>query len=357
MFKERRDRVCKRMQSSHTSQLLINDIQSIYYLTGIDNDPGERLYALLLDADGRAIMFMNRLFPVPDTDLEVIWFTDSDDYMHILSDHIDPEGTLGVDKLLPAKFLLPIMDRWSNLKVVVGSRCVDDTRAIKDEKEIELMIENSLINDEVMRRAQAHIKEGITEIEMKEYIEAQYKDLGCESLSFPVICSFGPNGADPHHMPDETVLKRGDSIVIDIGGRKDRYCSDMTRTFFCKEVSKKHAEIHDLVRRANEAAEAIIKPGVRLCDIDTAARSMIDQAGYGKEFNHRLGHFIGQTDHEFGDVSSINTDTAKPGMIFSIEPGVYIVGDFGVRVEDLVLVTEDGCKVLNHVDKKYKLIG
>ncbi|MBQ5485136.1 MAG: M24 family metallopeptidase, partial [Lachnospiraceae bacterium] len=115
--------------------------------------------------------------------------------------------------------------------------------------------------------------------------------------------------------------------------------------------------IHDLVRSANEKAEAMIRPGIPICEMDRAARELIRAAGYGEYFNHRLGHFIGQTDHEKGDVSETNTTLTKPGMIFSIEPGVYLPGRFGVRVEDLVLVTEDGCEVLNKIDKHYAIIG
>ena len=153
------------------------------------------------------------------------------------------------------------------------------------------------------------------------------------------------------------VLKEGDCVLFDMGCVKDRYCSDMTRTWFCGQPTEKQAAVHDLVRRANEAAEALIKPGVRLCDLDAAARDLITEAGYGEYFNHRLGHFIGRTDHEKGDVSSANTAVAKPGMIFSIEPGVYLPGEFGVRVEDLVLVTEGGCEVLNHNDKHWDVMG
>ena len=117
------------------------------------------------------------------------------------------------------------------------------------------------------------------------------------------------------------------------------------------EVSEEAKEVYGLVRLANETAEAMIKPGVRLCDIDKAARDIITDAGYGKEFNHRLGHFIGKDVHEFGDVS-VNFDLeVKEGMIFSIEPGIYLPGKFGVRIEDLVMVTKDGCKVLNSYPK------
>ena len=249
------------------------------------------------------------------------------------------------------------MEKCEGLKVVLGSKYVDDTRAIKDEKEIECMIENSQINDVVMERTRDFIKEGMTEKQVEAFILEQYKLLGCQDVSFSPICSFGANGADPHHMPDDSVLNAGESIVIDIGGRKDRYCSDMTRTYFCKEASDEYKKIHDIVRVANEKAEEIIRPGVRLCDIDLTARNYISSFGYGEYFTHRLGHFIGQTDHEFGDVSSTNTETVKPGMIFSIEPGIYLPEKMGVRVEDLVLVTEDGCIVLNKLDIKYAMIG
>ena len=136
-------------------------------------------------------------------------------------------------------------------------------------------------------------------------------------------------------------LKEGECVLIDMGCVKERYCSDMTRTFFCGKPDPEQMKIPDLVREANEAAESMIRPGVRFCDIDAAARNHIAAAGYGDYFTHRLGHFIGQTAHEKGDVSSANTRKAEPGMIFSIEPGIYLPGRFGVRIEDLVMVTEN----------------
>ncbi|MCR4627326.1 MAG: aminopeptidase P family protein, partial [Treponema sp.] len=214
------------------------------------------------------------------------------------------------------------------------------------------------INDECIQAGAAFVKEGITEKEVADFIDKKFRELGADGNSFTTIVSFGKNAADPHHEPDNTVVKEGECVLIDMGCIKDHYCSDMTRTFFYKkEPTNEYAKIHDLVREANEKAESIIKPGVRLCDIDAAARNHIAAAGYGEYFTHRLGHFIGQTDHEMGDVSSTNTNTVKPGMIFSIEPGVYLPGKFGVRVEDLVLVTETGCEVLNKVDKHWKVLG
>jgi Xaa-Pro dipeptidase len=162
---------------------------------------------------------------------------------------------------------------------------------------------------------------------------------------------FGANGADPHHGNDDTVLRPGMTVLLDVGGKKDGYCSDMTRTFFTAEPSEEERTVYELVRQANEKAESIIRPGVRLCDIDAAARDLITEAGYGVEFNHRLGHFIGLDEHEFGDVSSGFDWPVEAGMIFSIEPGIYLPGKFGVRIEDLVLVTENGCQVLNSYPK------
>ena len=270
---------------------------------------------------------------------------------------MDAGRPLGIDKEWPAKFLIPLMETHPGMQVVLSSDCVDDCRACKDAEEQALMREASRINDAVNEAAKHYIKAGMTEREVAEFIDAQFRAHGCEGPSFTTIVSFGANAADPHHEPDDTVLKEGDCVLFDMGCVKSRYCSDMTRTWFCGQPTEKQAAVHDLVRRANEAAEALIKPGVRLCELDAAARDLITEAGYGAYFNHRLGHFIGQTDHEKGDVSSANTTVARPGMIFSIEPGVYLPGEFGVRVEDLVLVTETGCEVLNRNDKHWDVVG
>ena len=355
MTNERINRVLKQMNDKGLTQLLVSDPVSIRYLTNANVYPGERFYALLLKQNNEHILFMNKLFMKQDTAIKEVWYQDSDNYMDMVITYLDKDKILGVDKDLNAKFLIPIIND-GHIKCELGSICVDDTRAIKDEKEIALMIENSLINDEVMKYAKSCIKEGISEKELAALIDKKYLEFGCQKNAFPPICSFGKNGADPHHMPDDTRLQKGDAIVLDIGGCKDNYCSDMTRTYFFKEATDLQKKVHDIVLKANEEAEKIIKPGVRLCDIDLTARNIIANEGYGEYFTHRLGHFIGQSGHEFGDVSSTNTNVVKEGMIFSIEPGIYLPGQFGVRIEDLVLVTKDGCHVLNHVAKPYEII-
>ena len=141
-----------------------------------------------------------------------------------------------------------------------------------------------------------------------------------------------------------------------MGCKVNGYCSDMTRTFVYKTVTDKNREIYELVKKANASAIAKIRPGVPLCELDKTARDIITEAGYGPYFNHRLGHFIGLDEHEYGDVSLSNETKAVPGMIFSIEPGIYLPGETGVRIEDLVLVTEDGVEVLNHYTKELTVI-
>lgn len=348
-------RVCEEMTRAGLQQLLVSDPLSIFYLTGIQVDPGERFWALLLRAKGGRILFANRLFALGETGLQTVTMTDNDSPAEKLLPFLD-SGALGVDKNLPARFLLPVMEGFTG-PVKLGSDCVDDVRACKDETEKELMRRASQINDACIQKLAAFIHDGVTEKECFDYLNRCYVEYGCDGLSFESIISFGANAADPHHRAGQTVLQEGDCIVIDIGCQKDRYCSDMTRTYFWKKAAPRYLAIHDLVREANEKAEALIRPGVRFCDIDAAARDHIAAAGYGPNFTHRLGHFIGMECHEKGDVSQANTGEARVGMVFSIEPGVYLPGEFGVRIEDLVLVTEDGCELLNHVDKRAKILG
>ncbi|MBO6163893.1 MAG: aminopeptidase P family protein [Lachnospiraceae bacterium] len=358
MNNNRIDRVLAKMEEKNLTQMIVCDPMSIRYLTGIWVQPFERLYALLLKADGKHTFFLNHLFYIPKTPFIEVWYSDMDDYIGMIADAVDPEKPLGIDKEWPAKFLISLQERLPQMKTVLGSDCVDDCRAVKDAEEIELMTEASRINDVVIERAAAYVHDGITEKELADFIDAEYKKMGCSGNSFDTIVSFGPNAADQHHEPDSNaVLQDGQCVLIDMGCVWKNYCSDMTRTYYWKSVDDEQKKIHDLVREANEAAEAIIKPGVRFCDIDAEARKVINGAGYGEYWKIRLGHFIGQVDHEKGDVSPTNTAVAEPGMIFSIEPGIYIPDKYGVRIEDLVLVTEDGYQLLNHVDKKWKVLG
>lgn len=357
MYQDRLNRVLAGLQALGLKQMIISDPRSIWYLTGIENEPMERLYAMYVCQGRTPVLFLNRLFNIPTNPFEEVWHTDTDDPIGQIAAYVLKDEPLGIDKEWPARFLIPLMTLCPGMPVRLASDAVDDCRAHKDQTEQQLMRAASRINDQVIEQAADFIRAGMTEKQVAAYIDRCYLEQGCSGSSFTTIVSFGEHAADPHHEPDNTVLTEGQCVLIDMGCRKDHYCSDMTRTYFCGQPDADFLAIHELVRRANEAAEAIIRPGVRLCDVDAAARDLIAAAGYGAEFNHRLGHFIGQTDHEKGDVSAANTRVCEPGMIFSIEPGIYLKDRFGVRIEDLVLVTEAGCEVLNRVDKHVKCVG
>ncbi len=346
------------LKESGVSQMLVVDPMSIFYLTDVYVEPFERFFALYLREDGKHVLFLNKLFTIPEgVDIEKVWMADTDPVMDIVAGYLDANAVLGVDKDLKARFLLPLMEKKAAFGFVNTSLAIDITRGVKDEEEQQKMRLASEINDKAMAQFAGLIKEGISEKEVADQMLQIYLDLGADGYSFPPIVSFGANAADPHHGPDDTRVKPGDCVLFDVGCIKDGYCSDMTRTFYFKEVSEHCKEVYNLVREANEKAEEKIKAGVPIKEFDITARNIITEAGYGPAFNHRLGHFIGLSEHEFGDVSSTNEMPAKAGMIFSVEPGVYLAGDTGVRIEDLVLVTEDGVERLNHYPKELQIIG
>ena len=246
---------------------------------------------------------------------------------------------------------LPVQT-WTPL----GSR-IDDLRQIKTEEELEYLARAEEIGDKAFAEFLKIVKPGMTELEAAAELEYLMKKEGAEDLSFNTIIASGLNSSMPHAIPGDKKLEEGDFVTCDFGCKYKGYCSDMTRTFYCKSADPEQTEIHDIVREAVLRAESVIKPGVKFCDIDAQARDYIDEKGYSEYWKIRLGHFIGQEDHEYGDVSPINKNEAEPGMIFSIEPGIYIEGKYGVRIEDLVLVTEDGHELLNSVEKKWRIVG
>lgn len=348
MYEQRTATVMQNLKKRGLTQMIVCDPRSIEYLTGAYVEPGERFLALVLTEGNAPTLFLNRLFTAPDNlPCDVYSFDDVDNPLPQVAKLLQSDKPLGCDKNLPARFLIPLMEMKAASSFVLGSVAVDEARAIKSEEEQALMSQASATNDKAMAQFKELVHEGSTELEIAEKLEGTYRSLGASGHSFDPIVSFGANAADPHHMPDGTVLKAGDVVLFDVGCRQDEYCSDMTRTFFWGEPTPKQREVYELVRRANEAGRAAVRPGARFCDIDKAARDVIANAGYGEYFTHRLGHQIGLDVHEPGDVSSVHDEEVKVGMCFSIEPGIYLPGEFGVRIEDLVCVTEDGCRVMN----------
>ena len=354
----RTNKILEKMKQKGINQALISDPYSIFYLAEYLEHPGERFFAVLLDENGNHKLFINALFPLEqDLGLEKVVYSDTDNPIELLAKYIPNGSVVGIDKVLPARFLLPLMNHLPENKFVDVSQIVDRVRMIKDEKEKELMRRASLLNDEACQRVINSISEGKSEKDVAKDLLAIHEELKVDGLSFDPIIAYGANGANPHGTVGDRYVKPGDAIIIDMGGIKDNYCSDMTRTVFWKQPSEKAREVFEIVLEAQKRGVSAVKPGVRFCDIDAACRDYITEKGYGEFFTHRTGHHIGLECHEYGDISSINETKCEPGMIFSIEPGIYLPGEFGVRIEDLVLVTEDGCEVLNKLNKELVIIG
>ncbi len=358
MNQERIDKIMARLKDFGASQALISDPYTLSYITGDKFNPGERFLALLLREGCAPKLFLNRLFTAPGVPEEnIIFYDDSERGALKVLSYLDSASPLGIDKKLTSDFLLELQGAGAASKYFNASPYVDRVRAQKDATEAQLMIRASQLNEEALGILKPEVREGVTERELADRLSVIYRDLGAEDLAFPSIVCFGANAADPHHSPDDTPLKKGQCVLFDIGCVKDGYCSDMTRTYYFGEASELDREIYDVTLRANLAAESIIKPGVRCCDIDAAARCVIVDAGYGPNFTHRLGHSIGQEDHEWGDVGIGNTEEVKPGMVFSCEPGIYLPGKTGVRIEDLCMVTESGVKILNVMSKDLEILS
>lgn len=346
---QRLSRVMANLQALSIPQMLVTDPASTEWLVGFGVQPGERFYALLLREGQDPVFILNDLFPAPeDIAVSIVGYRDTDDPLALVASLLDTSQTLGVDKFMAAHFVLPLRDRNAACSIVLGSKAVDDARSIKDASEIELMRQASATNDAAMGWLVSQVHEGVTEIELAKGLLDEYRRLGAQDYSFPPIISFGAHAADPHHEPDNTALKPGDVVLFDVGCLQNGYCSDMTRTFFFKNVTEEQRRVYETVRQANEAAAAAVAPGVLFSTIDQTARSIIEEAGYGREFTHRLGHQIGTNVHEPGDVSATHHEPVQPGMCFSDEPGIYLPGQFGVRIEDLIVVTDEGHEVLNH---------
>jgi len=236
------------------------------------------------------------------------------------------------------------------------SRALMEMRAVKSDGEIELIARAEEIGSMAFSHVMEILRPGMTELAAAAEIEGFMKKCGAEKLSFDTIVGSGFRSALPHGMASEKELQPGDLVVMDFGCVYHGYCSDMTRTAVVGEPSDKQREIYDIVLEAQESAIRMIKPGVCCRDVDGTARTIIEEAGYGEYFGHGLGHSVGLYIHEEPRFSRMDNTILKPGMVVTVEPGIYLPGDGGVRIEDLIVVTEDGCRNLTSADKSFLVI-
>jgi Xaa-Pro aminopeptidase len=345
-----------------TDALVLFPSRNLQYLTGFEEDPGERHLLLFVPAEGDPV------FLVPDLYAEQIrretWiddvrtWADEDNPTERVADVTDDcsldGGQILVDDTMHARFTQDLREVLPSAEFGLASAVLSDLRVRKDDAEIDAMRRAGAAADAVIDdlREMDEAVVGMTEAELASEVADRLESHGGTGVSFEVIAGSGPNGAMPHHTHDGREIEAGDPVVLDFGTRVDGYPSDQTRTLvFGAEPSERVQEVHDVVRRAQQAGVEAVEPGVTAGEVDTATREVIEDAGFGDEFIHRTGHGVGLDVHEEPFIVEGSDRELEPGMVFSVEPGIYLPDEFGVRIEDLVVVTEDGCERLNHTGR------
>lgn len=333
------------------------------YLFGFHENAHERFMALCVSPSGDVRLICPALSEsqakrtgISDTRP---WKDGEDPLVHfeeLASDWNLKSGILAVDATLPARMLLKMQDVLPAALFKDGETLVADLMSRKEPEELDLLRRAGKIADDAFEIVAPQIRAGMTERQVEKLlIDAMAVD-GAEPY-FAIVAT-GPNSAEPHHLTDDTVLKDGDVLILDFGCDLHGYKSDITRTVAVGHASDRAREMYDLVLRAHHAGRAAIRPGATGRDVDAAARGVIEAGGAGEAFFHRTGHGIGLQGHEAPYISAANETPLEPGNCFSIEPGVYFAGEFGIRIENIVASTEDGHESMNaEPDAEIRVVG
>jgi Xaa-Pro aminopeptidase len=238
-----------------------------------------------------------------------------------------------------------------NLELVPTTGIVEQLRSIKEPEELEFITKAVALTEAVFEQAKGIIRPGITEKEAAWEIEKLLRQKGSEGMPFEIIVASGPNSALPHAQPTEKIIRSGEPVLIDMGARISGYCSDFSRTLFLGKADKTLQEIYNIVLKAQTTAIERVESGMDASQADQLARSVVEQAGYGDAFGHGLGHGVGLAVHEFPTLGPTSSDSLADGMVFTIEPGIYLAGKGGVRIEDMVVLESGKAKVLSKTKK------
>lgn len=352
----------RKMRESGVSTLLITDPKHVYYLTGFLSNPHERFLGAVLQAGSEPFLVV----PALDEEAaraaaniaEILTHGDTDDPYLLLKKRLQGTlGTIGFEKeqVSVAKFER-MRETLAFSEYLDAGPWLRELRVRKSAAEVAKIKHAVNLIEQVLTESLRQVKEGVTENELVAEVEYQIRKLGADGPSFDSMVLSGEKTALPHGVPGIRQIRLGDPLMFDIGVYKDGYASDITRTFGVGELSAELVPIYETVLAANEAAIAAIKPGVTFASIDRAARDVIEAAGYGKYFIHRLGHGLGIDVHEFPSVHGENEYLLAEGNVFTVEPGIYVPGVGGVRIEDDVLVTGSGVDVLTTYPKKLTYI-
>jgi len=365
-FERRTRRAQSRLDAAGADALALSPGRDCYYLSGVEAEQSDRLQLLVVPAEG------DPTFVVPTLEADAVrtatWVEDvrtwNDDEgpwptLESLLEELSPSRLLLADRMW-TRFSLALREHLPDPDASVGlaSEVLGPMRRLKDDAELETLRAAADVADAAMRdvRALGTDAVGTTEADLAAYVEERLAAHGGSGVAFETIVGAGANGADPHHASGDREIRPGDPVVLDFGTRVDAYPSDQTRTVvFDGDPPGAFRRVHEVVRKAQERAVAAVEPGVRTGAVDRAARSVIEDAGYGERFVHRTGHGVGLDVHEEPNVVAGGETELAPGMVFSVEPGVYLPDRFGVRIEDVVVVTEDGAERLNRTDRGWRL--
>ena len=343
-FANRRDALLSRIDADGflVYNLEGSDWVSMYYLTGFTGEGGLIVTSdkTLLITDSRYTEQAGR--EVPELPLQMVKKNYDDEIAAAIKDLKIKRLALAARRM--SHYTVTRVGKLTGVEIVAEEDPVGALRRIKDPDEIARIREATRVTEESLTALLKEVKVGVTEHELALRLEWLMRTNGAEKVSFDLIIAAGENSSLPHYQPGDRAVKEGDLLLCDIGARVSHYCADMTRVFSIGEPSPKAKELYDLVLRANRTGVAALKPGASGVEVDAAARQVIDAAGHKEHFGHGLGHGVGLEVHEGPRLSPLSKDTLEPGMTVTVEPGVYLPGFGGVRIEDLLVVTTDGCE-------------
>ncbi|MGY1396752.1 aminopeptidase P family protein [Streptomyces sp. SS10] len=356
-YKDRMDRAARQAADAGLAGLLVAPGPDLVWLTGYAPPAVTERLTLLVLAAGREPELVVPTLEAPDAEkatgapaLALRDWTDGKDPYALTAALLDDRGRFGVSDNAWALHLLGLQQALPGTSYVSLTDALPMLRAVKDAAELERLAAAGAAADAAFEEIRNVRFSGRPESEVAADLAALLRRFGHSQVDFTIVAS-GPNGANPHHEAGDRRIERGDMVVLDFGGLKDGYGSDTSRTVHVGEPTEEERRVHDLVREAQEAGFRAVRPGAACQDVDRAARAVIAEAGYGEYFVHRTGHGIGVTTHEPPYMIEGEERPLVPGMCFSVEPGVYLPGRFGVRIEDIVTVTEDGGRRLNDTER------
>ncbi len=342
------------------SGLIVTPSADLIYLTRYDPPPLERLTALVLRPDRDPILMVPELEkPRAEHDgvgklAELVPWRDGQEPYARLAKLLGRRGRYAVSDRMPARHLLGLQRAAPSVAFEPAAGVLAALRAVKDAAEIDFLRRAARGADEAFGRIADERLEGLREEQVAARLADLLLETGHDQVAFTIVAS-GPNGASPHHEPGGRTIQGGEAVVLDFGGRVGGYCSDISRTVAVERTPREFEDVYRVVQEAQEAAFRAVRPGVPAEEVDRTARAVIERAGYGDRFVHRTGHGIGLDEHEEPYIVAGNTTPLAAGMCFSIEPGIYLDGAFGVRIEDIVTVTDTGAERLNHASRDLRI--